>query len=212
MGKHDSDETEGFILGGVTAIKNIGLWFVKHIKIFILIVILPIIACGSYFLTKYIIHKKRDNTVVPVVASQNKEDKEYLGGYEVIGNVKVNSLGIDVKVLNPVLDEVDYTEDALKYGAVKYYGEELNESGNCVILAHDDSQNFFNLKNIEKDDEIIAVNSDGVEVKYTVIEINKVDSADFSGFLPLEENSTELTLITCDDGATTRFVVKAISK
>ena len=215
MGKHDSDESSGFFLGGANAIKNVALWFKGKLKFFVIIILLPVIAYGSYVATKFIMNKNNNNKVIPVVSGTDEtieDDKEYVGGYEVIGNVKVNSLGIDVKVLNAKVDDTDYTEDALNYGAIEYYGEGLNEIGNCVILAHNDSQNFFNLKNIEVDDEIIVTDKDGVEVKYTVIEIKNVDSADFSGFLPMEENSTEVTLITCDDGATTRLVVKAISK
>lgn len=155
--------------------------------------------------------KNNDNKSVPVVAAKDS-NKEYVGGYEVVGNVNIANLGIDVKVLDPNLDGTDYTEDALKNGAIEFYGEGLNEIGNCTILAHNSSSNFFNLKNIEVDDELTVTSSDGIEVKYTVIEKKSVQPDDMSVFLPMEQDSREVTLITCEEGATTRLVVKAISK
>lgn len=213
MGKHDSDELEGSFLEGANFIKDIYGGIKNNIKIVGIIALIPVVAVGAYFGTKYFANKKSNNNkvVAPVVASNDK-NKEYIGGYEVIGNVKVENLGIDTKVLNPIHDGTDYTEDALKNGAIEYYGNGINEIGNCTILAHNDSSNFFNLKDIKIDDEIIVKDAEGLEVTYTVIETKTVEATDFSGLLPMEENSREVTLITCDEGATTRLVVKAISK
>ncbi len=214
MGKHDSDEEDGFFLNGANTVKDISLWFKDNIKVIGIVALIPIIGFGAYCGVKYFANKKNDDSkvIVPVVASNNEEKKEYVGGYEILGNVKINNLGIDVKILNPIHEGTKYVDDALKYGVVEYYGNGINEIGNCTIIGHNNSDNFFNLKNIEKDDEIIIVDSEGVEVKYTVIEKNNVEATDFSGLLPMEENSREITLITCDEGATTRLVVKAISK
>jgi len=139
-------------------------------------------------------------------------EKEYIGGYEVLGSVKINSLEIETKILNPEVDGIDCIEDALKYGSILYYGDGLNELGNTTIIAHNDSSNFINLKNIEVDDEIVIVDDKGLETKYTVIEKKDVEPDDFTALLPMEENSTELTLITCNSEGTTRLAVKAISK
>lgn len=214
MGKHDSDEAQGFFLGGANLVKNIVIGIKNNIKVIGIIALIPIVGVGAYFGVNYYKNNKdNSNKIVPVVAATpNNDEKEYLGGYEVIGNVEIKNLGMDVKILNPELDGTDYTEDALKYGAVLYYGEEINEIGNCTIIAHNDASNFFNLKNIEIDNELTVTNSDGLEVTYTVIEKKSVEPDDVSVVLPMEENSREITLITCDDEATTRLVVKAIAK
>jgi LPXTG-site transpeptidase (sortase) family protein len=151
---------------------------------------------------------------MPVVASDvdSNENKEYVGGYEVLGSIKFSSLGIDVKVLNPIIDETDYTDDALTYGAILYYGNGLNSLGNTTVIAHNDANNFFNLKNAEVDSEFTVTDSNGITSTYTVIEIKNVQPDDLSVLLPMEENSREITLITCDEAGTERLVIKAISK
>jgi len=215
MGKHDADEGMGFFLGGAELIKNIVLGIKNNIKIIGIVALIPIIGIGAYQGSKYLSNKKNsnDSQTVPVVASDvEKDTKQFIGGYEVIGKVKINHLGIDVDVLNPVLEENDYTDDALNYGTVLYYGKKLNEIGNCTIIGHNTASTFLNLKNIEVDDELVIANSNGVEVTYTVTSIESVEPDDVSVVLQSEENAKEITLITCDDDGTTRLVVKAISK
>jgi LPXTG-site transpeptidase (sortase) family protein len=214
MGKHDSDEGMGFFLGGAEAVKNGALWIKDNIKIIFAIALIPIVGFGAYYGYKYYSNYKKNNSkdTLPVVASNSNEDKEYVGGYEVLGSIDFSSLGINVKVLNPTVDETDYIDDALTYGAVLYYGNGLNEIGNTAVIAHNDSNNFFNLENAEVDSEFTVTDSKGNLSTYTVIEVKNVQPDDLSILLPMEENSREITLITCDEAGTERLVIKAISK
>jgi LPXTG-site transpeptidase (sortase) family protein len=215
MGKHDSDESAGFFLGGVEAVKSGIFWLRDNLKIIGIIALIPIVGAGAYFgVNYYTNHKNSNNETVPVASVLETDDskKEYVGGYEVLGEVKINGLGIDVKVLNSKIGDTDYTDDALKHGAVLYYGDGINEPGNTTIIAHNNADNFYNLKNLEVDDEFTVVGSNSEEITYTVIEIKNVEPDDLSVLLPMEENSTEITLITCETEGTTRLVVKAISK
>lgn len=141
-----------------------------------------------------------------------KKKKNTICGYEVLGKIKVSSVGVDVKVLNPVLDGISYVDDSLEHGAVFYYGEGLNEIGNTVILGHNSSNSFFGLKELEIDDSITVLDEKGNSTNYTVIEIANCEPDDFSKFLPMEENSREITLITCESEGTQRLVIKAIAK
>lgn len=146
------------------------------------------------------------------ITSDDKEEKEYIGGYEVLGQIKVPSVGVDVKVLNPMLGGESYVDDSLEHGAVLYYGEGLNELGNTVVLGHNSSDSFFGLKELEPDDSITVIDGKGVSKTYTVIEVANCEPDDFSKFLPMEENSREITLITCESEGTQRLVIKAIAK
>lgn len=146
------------------------------------------------------------------ITSDDKEEKEYIGGYEVLGQIKATNVGVDVKVLNPILDGVNYVDDSLDYGAILYYGEGLNELGNTVILGHNSSDSFFGLKELEIDDSITVVDQKGNSKDYTIIEVTTCEPDDFSKFLPIEENSREITLITCESEGTQRLVIRATAK
>lgn len=214
MGKHDSDEEYGFFLGGVELIKNIAIGIIKNLKSILIIALIPIIGFGAYYLTKYLSNNKNKKTepTYAVVGNIVSNKKEYLGGYEVLGEIKIPNIGVDVKVLNPELNGEKYIEDSLKNGAIFYYGEGLNELGNTVILGHNSSDSFFGLKELEVDDKITVIDQNNNTKKYTVIEITNCEPDDFSKFLPMEKNSREITLITCESEGTQRLVVKAIAK
>ena len=218
MGKHDSDESAGFFLGGAEAVKEGALWIFSHLKTLLIVALIPAIGFGAYYATKYFANKKKPNTtpvysVAGKITSNDKEEpKEYIGGYEVVGRIKVSSVGVDVKVLNPTLDGESYVDDSLQYGAVLYYGEGLNELGNTVILGHNSSDSFFGLKELEVDDSITVIDQKGTNKIYTVIEISDCEPDDFSKFLPMEKNSREITLITCESEGTQRLCIKAIAK
>lgn len=131
---------------------------------------------------------------------------------KLFGRIEFSSLGIDVKVLNPEIEGVSYVDDALKNGAVLYYGEGLNELGNTTVIAHNDANNFLMLKDAEIDSEFVVTDETGTKTTYTVVDIKTTEPDDFSSLLPMEENSKEITLITCDEAGTARLAVKAISK
>lgn len=218
MGKHDSDESSGFFLGGVEATKDGILWILSHLKLLVIVALIPAVGFGAYYLTKYFAGNKKSNTtptyaVASNITSNDKEEKkEFVGGYEVIGRIKASNVGVDVKVLNPVLNGESYIDDSLKYGAILYYGEGINELGNTVILGHNSSNSFFGLKDLKVDDSITVTDKKGINKTYTVIEISNCEPNDFSKFLPLEKNSREITLITCESVGTQRLCIKAIAK
>lgn len=212
MGKHDSDEGMGFFLGGAETVKNVTLGIKKNLKIIFIIALIPLVGFGAYQGVKYFSNKNNTTPAMAVVPDVKQEEPEYIGGYQVVGTIKIKNIGIEVKVLNPVIDDVDYTEDALNYGAVLYYGNGINEIGNCSILGHNTANCFLNLKNIEENNQITVADSNGVEVDYSVTSIDTIEADDLSVLLDSDETSKEITLITCDEAGTTRYVVKAISK
>lgn len=217
MGKHDSDEGLGFFFGGAEAVKNIVLWLFGNLKTLLLIALIPAIGFGAYYVTKYISNNKKPKTeptyaLASNIKSNDKDQQEYYMGYELLGQIKIPSVGVDVKVLNPTLDGEKYIDDSLKYGAVLYYGKGLNELGNSVILGHNSSDSFFGLKELEVDDSITVINQKGNSQNYVVTEITNCEPDDFSKFISENENSKEVTLITCETEGTQRLVIKASVK
>lgn len=199
----------------VKKIKDAGVGISKNIKIILLILIIPIVAVGSYFgYNFYKQNKQKNNVLVPTVASEDKEnteekENEYIGGYEVIGNIQIEKINLNTSILNPEIEEIKYVDDALKFGLVKFYGDDINEVGNFCVIGHNTSE-FVNLNQIAIGDEIKLADENGSQMKYIVTEIMRVSPDDLTVLLP-NEYEAEITLITCEEGATTRLVVKAIN-
>ena len=217
MGKHDSDEGIGFFSEGIEYVKEGALWVVHNFKSIFMVALIPAIGFGAYYLTKNVANHKKPTTPTYAIAknitsNDQEELKEYIGGYEVLGRVKATSVGVDVKVLNPVIEGESYIDDSLGHGAILYSGEGLNELGNAVILGHNTSDSFLGLKELEPDDAITVIDQKGNSKIYTVIEVTSCEPDDFSKFLPMEKISREITLITCESEGTKRLVIKAIAK
>ena len=215
MGKHDSDESMGFFLGGAEGVKDGALWLVRNLKYVFLVALIPAIGFGAYYLTKYVVNHKKPTEPAYAIASgiTNDDKKEFVGGYEVLGEIKAENVGVDVKILDPEIDGVKYVEDSLKNGAIYYYGNDLNElTGNTVILGHNSSDSFFGLKELEIDDSITVINSKGESKKYTIVEKTNCEPDDFSKFEKTDDVTKEITLVTCESEGTQRLVLKAVAK
>ena len=220
MGKHDQEKSLGYFLDEAKEVKEEASWIKRNIKTIALVCIIPVMGFGAFYLTKFFMNtQNQKNNTTPayslatnITSTTKEKEKETIGGYEVLGEIKISNIGVNVKVLNPVIDKTSYVEDCLKNGAVLYYGTKLNGLGNTCILGHNTSNVFFGLKNIKKDDVITVTDNSGSNVKYSVIEINEIEPDDFTSFLPMEKNSKEITLVTCNSDGTKRIAVKAIAK
>lgn len=214
MGKRYSDGgiSERVDFEGVKAVKETTLGVKHNIKIILLLLLIPVIALGSYFGYKTASNKTPDNNhaVIPAVADTKEEiEEEYVGGYKVLGSVKIEKINVDAKILEPTVNGVKCTDDALRYGIVKLYGDKINEIGNFCIMAHDTNE-FIRLKELVVGDQITLLDANKEEMGYTVTEVMHVSPEDLTVLLP-NEYETEITLITCEEGATTRLVVKAVN-
>lgn len=215
MGKRYSDGgvNERPYFEGANTVKNVSLGLKHNIKIIMLLLLIPVIGVGGYLGYKTSLKNQNNNNklLIPVVADNQNEQitEEYIGGYKVIGNVKIENIGLDAKILNPEIEDVSYIDDALKYGIVKLYGDEINEIGNFSMIAHDTSE-FARLDEVLVGDTIIVSDEKGENMNYTVTEIMHVSPDDLTVLLT-NEYETEITLITCEEGATTRLVVKAVN-
>ena len=214
MGKRysDGEVEEKNYYEGANTVKDVSLGVKHNIKIIMLLLLIPIIGVGSYFGYKYYMNNyNKNHAIVPVVSNNQEEEtkEEYIGGYKVIGNIRIDKINLDEKILNPEIDGVTYIDDALKYSIIKLYGEDINEIGNFCMIAHNTNE-FINLDEVIVGDMITVSDEKGDSMNYTVTEIMHVSPDDLSVLLP-NEYETEITLITCEEGATTRLVVKAVN-
>lgn len=172
----------------------------KQIAVGILIIaVLFGVGFGGFFLVKNIIDK-------PEEQSEDVEEEsgmiETLEGYSVLGKVKIENLGIDTYILDST------EENALKVASGKLIGNELNEEGNFCIVGHNYENIFLKLLEIEKDEEIIIVDLNENETKYEVIDVKTIEPDELDVLLDVD-GKTQITLITCENTASTRLVVVA---
>lgn len=189
-GKHSSDE--GFDMDSIP---------VKRIAIVVgAIVSIAVIICGIYFGIKYF--REKDETQVaaepPVVEAMPAE----IEGYSVLGQLVIEKLGVEQYIL-------DSTEDgAYENGVVKLYGDYINEIGNFCIAGHNYEGVFEKLNELEIDDTFYILNRKEEKTEYKIVGIYDIEPEDLTCLVP-NDKTVEVTLITCENGAITRLVVKA---
>ena len=130
---------------------------------------------------------------------------EEIEGYDVLGKIVMDDLGIEQYIL-------DSTEDnALENGVIKLYGNSLNNYGNFCIAGHNNEEIFSELSELEINDEFKIVDTDLEETIYVVTEKYKAEPDDLKCLMQ-DDSKIEITLITCEDASTSRLIVKAEEK
>ncbi len=124
------------------------------------------------------------------------------------GNVIGKMVIPEIEIECPIIKET--TEEYLKIAPTKYFGPEVNEIGNLVIVGHNykDGRCFGNLKKISEGDNIFLLSSGGNAKMYTVYDKYIINEKDMSCISQDTEGKIELTLITCDKDNSKRLVVK----
>lgn len=176
----------------------------KKIGIIILILIVIVGICAGIYwgVNTYKNKKQEDEQEKQVEEKEESNMPEQIAGYDVLGRIVIEDVNIDKYILNSSEDK------ALQNGVCKLYGNGLNEEGNFVIVGHNYEDVFRKIEELEVGDEFYTENRNSEKTNYKITEIIAVEPTDLSILLP-KENKTEITLITCQTGATTRLVVKA---
>ena len=175
-------------------------------KIIIIFVILLVIAVVAIYFMFFRNSKKEEvpeeNTTSQVVERMISS----LSGFKVIGELKIDSLGIKQYILNSTSDE------ALEKGVGKIEnGATLNTNGNFCIAGHNKEGMFKDLGNLIEGSEIVITDKNLKETTYVVKEFKEVAPDNLECLLQ-DQTKEIITLITCKEGATERFVVVAEKK
>jgi len=139
----------------------------------------------------------------------NTVKKEMLGGYEVVGILRVPSIKLNLKVLSEV------TKKSLETSIALMYTERgLNEAGNTVIIGHNykNGKLFSNNDKIKVGDAIYLKDKTGTELKYKVSETFEAKANDSSFYTSNGSDKKTLILSTCTDDASEtemRTIVRA---
>ena len=144
--------------------------------------------------------EKQDSSIEKIDAT--------LGGYKVIGIIKIPKIDLEY----PILEKTNV--ESLSISVTKFWGNDINEIGNVTIAGHNTLAGamFGKLKKLEAGDIIELTDSQNITLQYEVFETSIIDPNDISIILPTEEGTREVTLITCENGKTNRRIVKAREK
>lgn len=157
-----------------------------------------------------IVTKKDSMIVEPQIleepVQQNEIETDELAK-KLIGKIKIPSLSIEL----PILDET--TDTLLKVTICRYKGSNPGENGNLVIAGHNylNGAHFGHLVNIKKGAEVLLYDLEGKEYSYVVDKIRTISPNDVTAVDEYEGESA-VTLFTCKEQGTKRFVVSCVEK
>ena len=123
-------------------------------------------------------------------------------GYNVLGKIAIEKIGVEQYILDSKED------DALEAGVIKLYGGTLNNYGNFCIAGHNKTGIFERLNEMEVEDTFKIIEPNLTETTYRITEIYSAEADDLRSLLQ-DDEKIEITLITCENGSTTRLIVKA---
>ena len=176
----------------------------KVILVLLIIILIIAIIIGVIYFVK---NRKKEEPEEVVNTSEIDEKKmpQKYEGYDVLGQIVIDKISLKSYILNST------ENDAMDKAPVKLFGEELNKEGNFCIAGHNYDEIFAKLVDLEVGDEFYIEDIDGNIQDYKVSEILEVEPTDLKPLMPVE-GKTEVTLITCEEEATQRLVIKAESK
>lgn len=129
---------------------------------------------------------------------------EDIEGFKVIGKIDIPKINIEQYILDKT------TTESLELGVTKVCGPEINKTGNLCIAGHNYGDTFGWISSLDVGDEINITDTYNRKVTYKVYEIERVLPEDTSCLSQNTNGEREITLITCNLGASKRVIVKAI--
>lgn len=215
---HNNDEENNFVEQPVNSYNNeyerkmdfteANFWDedeseINYKKIMIIAGIIIAIVVAGVLIYKFVINKPQSEEVLPTGQNEPVTMTSTIEGYSVLGKVIIPSLNIEQYILNSV------DAKALQNGIGRIdNGASINNYGNFCLAGHNNQTIFANLDKLNQGDEIILVDRNMEESVYKVTEKFEVEPDNLECLLQNEEK-IEVTLITCQDGATKRLIVKA---
>lgn len=149
------------------------------------------------------------NTIQEEVEEKKYEDvdiPEKLGGYDVLGQLVIEKIGVRQNVLSK-------TENAsLKLGVTKFYPPQvnINEPGNFCICGHNWNNILKRLNEMEIGEQFYIITRETKErIDYEIYDKYSCEPTDLSCLDQNQDGKKEVTLITCNPGGLTRLICKA---
>lgn len=187
-------------------------------KTILVMLVITALVLATFIIKKYIEGNKIENNIQSVLQEIKKEKQsdpnqidvikeidEEIEGYKVVGIINIPKINIEY----PILEKTN--KESLKLSITKFWGEKINQKGNVVLAGHNNLNNkmFGKIDRLENGDIIELTDSQMVTVKYQIFDKYVIDPNDIDCIFPIDENTREITLITCTNRDKNRLVVKA---
>ena len=149
------------------------------------------------------------NTIEEEVEEKKYEDvdiPEKLGGYDVLGQLVIEKIGVRQNVLSKTENE------SLKLGVTKFYPPQIdiNEPGNFCICGHNWNNILKRLDEMEIGEQFYIITRETKErTDYQIYDKYSCEPTDLSCLDQNQDGKKEVTLITCNPGGLTRLICKA---
>ena len=149
------------------------------------------------------------NDIQEEVEEKKYEDvdiPEKLGGYDVLGQLVIEKIGVRQNVLSKTENE------SLKLGVTKFYPPQIdiNEPGNFCICGHNWSNILKRLDEMEIGEQFYIITRETKErIDYQIYDKYSCEPTDLSCLDQNQDGKKEVTLITCNPGGLTRLICKA---
>lgn len=188
---------------------------IKLYKILLLLLILATVVVSILVAIKYIGIYKNEKKTKQVIMNISKalqdndnvtaEINEQIQGHKVVGIIKIPKIELEY----PILENTN--KETLNLSITKFWGNRINEIGNVTLAGHNNLNGtmFGKIKKLEEGDIIELTDIQNVKLKYKVFKTYVIDPNDITCILPEQEDTREITLITCTNGNKNRFIVKA---
>ena len=186
----------------------------KVINIILTILIIMAIVVTGIIIYNYVISKQNDDNLAEVVTEieeqftanegQQAANVQY-NGYDVVGIIEIPSINIKYPIINKTNDTT------MKYSITKCSGGDINSIGNFTVAGHNNLNGtmFGKVKRLQIGDEIKMTDLYNNTVTYQIFDIYSVEPNDVSCLESVDENTREITLITCTNGHLNRLITKA---
>lgn len=189
--------------------KNL-LRFQLYCSIVIIILIISFIAYKSinlYKKEKYSKQLLNSYNITKIYSNLSSNYDKNTKNSNVIGIIDIPSINVNYPIFS------EYTDELLKISPCKFHGPSPGEFGNLCIAGHNyDNEKFFSkISTLDINDEIIIYNYNN-KYSYYVFDIYEVKHTDLSSIYLYDENSIQLTLVTCNNFNSNRIIVKALYK
>lgn len=192
--------------------KNSDKIFFKFQFTISIVIILILISVICYYL--FSLHKKEkssnnviDNYNIYKLYSNSYLNKSYnnTSQSEFFGVIQIPKINLYYSVFSHL------DENLLKVSPCKFYGDSPKTYGNICIAGHNynNSMFFSNLFLLDNNDEIYIYDTNNEKYTYIVFKSYEVIPSDLSPLFNYENNSKELTLITCNNLNSNRLIIKA---
>ena len=190
----------------------------KVINVILTLLIIAAIVVIGLIVYNYVVSEKNDSNLAKVVTeieqqfSNNTENtnnvepvKVQYNGFDVVGLIEIPSINIKYPIINKTNDTT------MKYSITKFSGGEINSIGNFTVAGHNNLNGtmFGKVKRLKIGDQIKLTDLYNNTVTYEIFDIYSVDPNDVSCLDSVEENTREVTLITCTNGHLKRLITKA---